>query len=236
VSLSGFFYRSFADLFISKPELVHPPFTKTQRASFAASPTLYSDPRLKPDYIVAHDGAVSEPRNVGKTSRKKRVDRKKHSSMNKENPNAITKAARRDSEAGRRYDHAYALGVLQQTLLATNPSLAETAAASFSNVKRGWSRLKANNVCWDVKKFEGVDPLLYNKMDIFATSRLIHEQSNTIDDDIVSLLDDFRAKAFARHNTDFAHELGNLIECITKAAVSHVRRGVQSCGLMSAVQ
>jgi hypothetical protein len=118
--------------------------------------------------------------------------------------------------------------------------------------------LKANNVCWDVKKFEGVDPLLYNKMDIFATSRLIHEQSNTIDDDIVSLLDDFRAKAFARHNTDFAHELGNLIECITKArktrgedkwlspkqllanreqaAVSHVRRGVQSCGLMSAVQ
>jgi hypothetical protein len=178
--------------------------------------------------------------------------------MNKENPNAITKAARRDGEAGRRYDHAYALGMLQQTLLATNQSLAETAAASFSNVKRGWSRLKANNVCWDVKKYEGIDPLLYNKMNIFATSRLIHEQSNTIDDDIVSLLDDFRAKAFTRHNTYFAHELGNLIECITKAretrgedkwlspkqllanreqaAVSHVRRGVQSCGFTSAMQ
>jgi hypothetical protein len=108
--------------------------------------------------------------------------------MNNVDPNATTKAAKRDGEAKRRYDQAYALGVLQQTLLVTNPSLVKTAAASFGNVKCGWSSLNKNNICWDVKKYEGIDPLLYNKMDIFGTSKLIVEQLNTMIEDILSEL------------------------------------------------
>ena len=165
-----------------------------------------------------HNGIVPELHTAGKASKKKRVDRKKHSRMNNVDPNATTKAAKRDGEAGRRYDHAYALGVLQQTLLATNPSLVKTAAASFGNVKCGWSPLKNNNICWDVKKYEGIDPLLYNKMDIFGTSRLIHEQSNAMIDDILSeLLDDFHAKALARRDPYFARKSADLIKRITKA-------------------
>jgi hypothetical protein len=123
-----------------------------------------------------------------KASKKKRVDRKKHSRMNVTVPKAPTKVAKRDGEAGRRYDHAYALGVLQQTLLATNPSLVKTAAASFGSTKCGWSPLKKNNICWDVKEHKGIDPLLYNKMDIFGTSKLIVEQLNTMIEDILSEL------------------------------------------------
>jgi hypothetical protein len=151
-------------------------------------------------------------------SKKKRVDRKKHSRMNNVDPNTTTKAAKCDGEAGRRYDHAYALGVLQQTLLATNPSLVKTAAASFGSVKCGWLPLKNNNICWDVKKYEGIDPLLYNKMDIFGTSKLIHEQSNTMIEDILGeLLEDFHAKALARRDPYLARKSADLIERITIA-------------------
>jgi hypothetical protein len=135
-----------------------------------------------------HNSIVPELHTAGKASKKKRVDRKKHSRMNNVDPNATTKAAKRDGEAKRRYDQAYALGVLQQTLLVTNPSLVKTAAASFGNVKCGWSSLNKNNICWDVKKYEGIDPLLYNKMDIFGTSKLIVEQLNTMIEDILSEL------------------------------------------------
>jgi hypothetical protein len=138
--------------------------------------------------------------------------------MNTMDLNAPTKVAKRDGEAGRRYDHAYALGVLQQTLLATNRSLVKTAAASFGNVKCGWSPLNNNNICWDVKKYEGIDPLLYNKMDIFGTSRLIHEQSNTMIEDILGeLLEDFYAKALARCDPYFARKSAGLMERITIA-------------------
>jgi hypothetical protein len=137
--------------------------------------------------------------------------------MNNVNPNATTKAAKRDGEAGRRYDHAYALGVLHQTLLATNPSLVKTAAASFGNVKCGWLPLKNNNICWDVEKYEGIDPLFYNKMDIFGTSKLIHEQSNTMIEDILGELEDFHPKALARPDPYFARESADLIKRITKA-------------------
>jgi hypothetical protein len=137
--------------------------------------------------------------------------------MHNMDPNA-PKAPKRDGEAGRRYDHAYALGVLQQTLLATNPTLVKTAAGSFGNVKCGWSPLKNNNICWDVRKNEGIDPLLYNKMDIFGTSKLIHEQSNaTIDDILTELLDDFHATAVARRDPVFARKSADLIKRITKA-------------------
>jgi hypothetical protein len=161
---------------------------------------------------------VPEPHTAGKASKKKRFDRKEYSRMGYVNRESDTKPTRRDGEAGRRYDQAYALGVLQQTLLATNPSLVKTAAASFGNVRCGWLPLKNNNICWDVKKYEGIDPLLYNRMDIFGTSKLIHEQSNDMIDDIFrELLDDFQAQARASGNLYFVHKLTDLINRIAKA-------------------
>jgi hypothetical protein len=166
-----------------------------------------------------HDGVVfSRVHTTGKMSKKKRVDRKKHSHMNVRNHIPSTRVTKRDGEAGRRYDHAYALSMLQHTLLGTNPSLVKTAAANFGNSRCGWSPLKNNNICWDVKKYEGIDPLLYNKMDILHTSRLIHEQSNAMIDDILNeLLSDFQAKALARCNPYFARKLTGLTNRIAKA-------------------
>jgi hypothetical protein len=161
---------------------------------------------------------------AGKASKKKRVDRKKHSRMNKTDPNA-PKPDKRDGEAGRRFDHAHALALLQQTLLSMNPTLIQTAAGSLGNKKSGWSPLKQNNICWDVKEEQGIEPLLYNKMDIFGTSMLMHEQSNDIIDDTLAELEDLLAVSHARRDPIFARRFADMIKRITKATETRGEEG-----------
>jgi hypothetical protein len=133
-------------------------------------------------------------------------------------PRATNKVAKRNKETRRRKDQARALSLLQQTLLVTNPSLFETAAARSDKVKCGWSPLIDSNICWDLNEPEGIDPLRYNKMDIFGSSNLVHQQSNVIIDDIIiELSKDFHDKAIFRGDLSLAHKLANLINRIDKA-------------------
>jgi hypothetical protein len=129
---------------------------------------------------------------------------------------ATNKVVKRGKEARRRYDQARELGLLQETLLKTNPSLCKTAAANSFKAKCGWSPLINNNICY---KDEGIVSLRYNKMDIFGSSNLIHKQSDVVIDDIVhELSEHFLDEANLRGDLSLAHKVTNFIKRIEEAS------------------
>jgi hypothetical protein len=75
-------------------------------------------------------------------------------------------------------------------MLNQNPTLPDTAAPREFREEGGWNLLKSNNVSEDVKKYAGIEPLMWCKEDMLTSVLLFLEQSDTI---IRSVVEEFRA-------------------------------------------
>ncbi|KAH7401629.1 hypothetical protein BKA66DRAFT_436737 [Pyrenochaeta sp. MPI-SDFR-AT-0127] len=129
-----------------------------------------------------HINAMSKT--AGKVSRRKRTDRKHYSRLGNNNAKP-EKASKEEGEAGRRYDHSFWFASLQNMLLSINPDFAHVAAQGHGKRKPGWTPLKCNNVSEDVKEGSGINPLAYNKSNIFESTYQVIGDSTRIIDDVV---------------------------------------------------
>ncbi|KAF2848900.1 hypothetical protein T440DRAFT_427542 [Plenodomus tracheiphilus IPT5] len=121
-----------------------------------------------------------------KAVRKKRTDRKNFSRLRNEINGAFPKFSKEEGEAGRRYDHSIYIAMLQRAMLKINPRLPEVANQGKYQ-KPGWTPLKSNNRCEDVKETldengEILLPLAVNKNNIFASSHQVIADSNNVID------------------------------------------------------
>lgn len=121
---------------------------------------------------------------AGKAARRKRTDRKHYSRLGNNNVKP-EKASKEEGEAGRRYDHSFWFASLQNMLLGINPDFAQVAAQRHGKRKPGWTPLKCNNVSEDIKEGSGINPLAYNKSNIFESTYQVIGDSTAIIDDVV---------------------------------------------------
>jgi|TARA_R110002003_G_scaffold52_21_gene4524 hypothetical protein len=90
------------------------------------------------------------------------------------------KLPKKDKEANSRFVHTAALSRQQNALLVVNPNLNHTAAPGVGHEHVGWSMLKKNNICWDIKDKLNITPLMSNKVDVIDTATLALEQQHDL--------------------------------------------------------
>ncbi|CAO2658692.1 Nn.00g064150.m01.CDS01 [Neocucurbitaria sp. VM-36] len=135
----------------------------------------------------------SKPKATGKAARKKRNDRI-HFSRLMNNDGKPEKASKEEGEAGRRYDHSFYFASLQNLLLKINPDFPEVAAQREGKKRPGWTPLKCNNISNDVKEGSKIEPLHFNKTNIFESSLQIIEDSTVIMADAIQERNDLEVE------------------------------------------
>lgn len=86
------------------------------------------------------------------------------------------KAAKKDKEAGNRYDLTRGLAIQEDQMLALNENLPQLALPGPCRPQGGWKRLKVNNKSEDMKEHSGTE-LRHNKQHIMDTHTLCLQQS-----------------------------------------------------------
>jgi hypothetical protein len=107
-----------------------------------------------------HNSHPAELHTGGKASKKKRDDRKQFS-RRAAGGTTSSRIQKSDNEAGNRYCQALDQADLSRVCREANPNIENTAAPRHGG-KVGWNLLKQNNINWDVKKEDGVEPSLWN--------------------------------------------------------------------------
>ncbi|KAJ4365196.1 hypothetical protein N0V83_008814 [Neocucurbitaria cava] len=130
---------------------------------------------------------------TGKVARRKRSDRI-HFSRLMNNDGKPEKASKEEGEAGRRYDHSFYFASLQNLLLKINPDFPEVAAQRGGKKRPGWTPLKCNNISNDVKEGSNIEPLHYNKTNMFESSLQIIEDSTAILSDAIQERNDLEVE------------------------------------------
>ena len=145
--------------------------------------------------------ADSKLRTTGKAARRKRNDRI-HFSRLMNNDSKPEKASKEEGEAGRRYDHSFYFASLQNLLLNINPDFPEVAAQREGKKRPGWTPLKCNNISNDVKEGSKIEPLHFNKTNIFESSLQVIEDSAAIMADAIQERNDLEVEMDALLRSD----------------------------------
>ncbi|KAF1849878.1 uncharacterized protein K460DRAFT_350015 [Cucurbitaria berberidis CBS 394.84] len=137
--------------------------------------------------------ADSMLKTTGKVARRKRNDRIKFSRLmnNDCKPENVSKE---EGEAGRRFDHSFYFASLQNSLLKINPKFPEVAAQREGKKRLGWTPLKCNNISDDVKEKGHIEPLHFNKTNIFESSLQVVEDSTAIMADAIQERNDLEVE------------------------------------------
>jgi hypothetical protein len=161
---------------------------------------------------------------TGKVTRQKRTDR--HEDMPR------SEATKERVEAKRRYQLAILLAKLQNLYMSRNSSPPETAVPRTFREKGGWSKLKTNNRCNDVREHAGIEPLMYCKEDIL-TSALVSSENSDIS--ISDVLEEFAGSEAWQLELEALVRSGapkeTLLDCLARRPVLSdlVSRVVDSC-------
>jgi hypothetical protein len=98
------------------------------------------------------------------------------------------KVQKNNRASGSRFKEAVALACLENAILAINPTLPQTAAASKDGGREGFQLLKGNSTPKDIKELAAIDSRQYKKTDICNTATVIIVQAGETMKDTISEL------------------------------------------------
>jgi hypothetical protein len=178
------------------------------------------------DYAELIPNSHSQGITAIKAPRRKRNDRMNFSKHAKDGVKS-GRISKDEGEAGRRFDHGFLMARLQNAMLAIYPNLPQEAKQGGGHDKPGWTLLKVNNRSNDVREL-GMEPLAYNKANIYDSAYQIIEDSNCLLDHVVRHreAEEIQAKALLQSGGPMSEEIraylstiayGNIASRIQKA-------------------